>query len=81
MKLKAYYIAFFILAGFAAGARTLKTGKNQPYPTIQQAIQASANGDTVWIESGVYKEKNIIVDKSITLLGYQYPVLDGEHQF
>jgi nitrous oxidase accessory protein len=62
-------------------ARTIKVGKQQPYHSIHEAIAAAADGDTVWVESGVYKEKNILLNKSITLFGNNYPVLDGEHKY
>lgn len=38
------------------------------YTTIQDAIAASENGDTVWVCNGLYEE-NVVVDKSITLTG------------
>ena len=38
----------------------------------------SKNGDTILVDAGVYFEKNIIVNKSIVLLGINHPVLDGE---
>lgn len=38
------------------------------YSTIQSAINAASNGDTIFVYSGTYAE-NIIIDKSITLLG------------
>ena len=59
----------------------LKAGKQQQYHSIHEAIAAATDGDTVWIERGVYKEKNILINKSITFLGNNYPVLDGEHQY
>lgn len=38
------------------------------YSTIQSAISASSNGDTIFVYSGTYPE-NIVIDKSITLFG------------
>jgi nitrous oxidase accessory protein len=62
-------------------AHTFLVGRNQAYSSIQQAIYASQDGDTVLVDPGIYKEKNIIVSKSIVLLGLRYPVLDGEHKY
>lgn len=39
------------------------------YPTIQQAVNAAANGDTILVRSGVYIENIIISGKSISLIG------------
>ena len=38
------------------------------YPTIQEAIQASSEGDTISVSSGTYNE-NIVIDKQISLVG------------
>lgn len=35
-------------------------------------------GDTVLVKKGIYKEVNIIIDKSIVLLGENLPTIDGE---
>src|SRR5580765_71917 len=74
-------LLFFLTAAMHTEARLLKVGKGQPFSSIQAAILASANGDTVLVESGLYKEKNITVNKTITLIGIQFPVLDGEHKY
>lgn len=65
----------------ASFARLIKTGKDQPYKNIQQAINAARAGDTVWVEQGHYREKTIVVNKSIVLTGDHYPVLDGEYKY
>ena len=64
-----------------ASAHILKAGKHQPYSSIQLALDASVNGDTIWVEAGLYREKNIVIQKSITLTGNNFPVLDGMHQY
>lgn len=43
--------------------------KNNPYPTIQDGINAADNGiKNVYVKSGTYNE-NVIVNKSISLIG------------
>lgn len=81
MKKKGYILCGLLLTFFSCAARMVKAGKHQQYPSIQQAINAANNGDTVWVESGLYHEKNIIIDKPLKLVGNNYPVLDGEHQY
>ncbi|HRE50236.1 MAG TPA: nitrous oxide reductase family maturation protein NosD [Flavitalea sp.] len=70
---------FFSLPGFAQG-KTIPVGKSKPLQSIQQAIDLAANGDTVLVDPGLYKEENILVRKSIVLKGVDYPVLDGQHK-
>ncbi|MBS1598869.1 MAG: nitrous oxide reductase family maturation protein NosD [Bacteroidetes bacterium] len=81
MRKKIFISACFFFACIAVSARVIKAGKHQAYPSIQQAIDASVPGDTVWVEAGVYREKNIVIKKSIFLSGDHYPVLDGEHHY
>ncbi|MEO5593577.1 MAG: nitrous oxide reductase family maturation protein NosD [Chitinophagaceae bacterium] len=75
-------IIFFLLCtGFTCSARIIKAGKHQPFAVIQQAINSAVAGDTVWVQAGLYHEKNITVNKSIVLIGNNYPVLDGEYKY
>jgi parallel beta-helix repeat protein len=49
----------------------------QDYPTIQAAVNASAEGDTVLVAPGVYSE-NVVISKSrLRLVGDDNVVLDG----
>jgi len=46
--------------------------------TIKQAIDLSSDGDVILVKSGVYKEHDIIINKSIHIKGIDRPVIDGE---
>lgn len=52
----------------AAGANTLHVGKHQTYTSIQAAINAASDGDTIEVEAGRYNER-ITINKAITLNG------------
>ena len=43
---------------------------------IQEAINKAKEGDTIIVYSGVYHE-NVVVDKSVTLKGIGYPIVDA----
>ncbi len=49
--------------------------------TIQQALRIAANGDTVLVDAGDYHEKNILINKTIFLIGINHPVLDGDNKY
>lgn len=59
-------------------AKDIKVGKNEQYKTIKEAIAAAESGDRIFVEKGVYKEGTIEIRKSISLIGVDRPVLDGE---
>jgi hypothetical protein len=39
------------------------------YPTISQAIGNATNGDTIHVKAGTYCEQQILINKTITLIG------------
>lgn len=59
-------------------AKEIWVGIGEPITSIRLGIQLAKHGDTIWVKAGHYQEGNLIVDKSITLLGIGLPVLDGE---
>jgi len=48
------------------------------HTTINAALQSAQDGDTVLVSKGHYHEGNIVIDKSISFIGVDTPVLDGE---
>ena len=75
------YIATLLTINFTALAKTIRVGKQQAIHSIQQALQLAVNGDTVLVDAGTYREKNIIINKQISFIGIDHPVLDGEHLY
>jgi nitrous oxidase accessory protein len=49
--------------------------------TIKEGIRLAKPGDVLLIKSGIYREGNIILNKSISIVGENFPVLDGENKF
>jgi len=74
-------ILFLLFSQNTLWAKVYKVQKNSAISSVQQAINLAQNGDTVLVEPGIYREKNIVVNKSIVLIGNHYPVLDGEHTY
>ena len=70
-----------LLSGSAGRAGNIKVGNDKGAPTIKEALRMAADGDTILVSAGTYREKNIVINKSIVLLGKDYPVLDGEHAY
>jgi parallel beta-helix repeat protein len=51
-------------------------GGSGNYTTIQSAIAAAQPGDTIFVLSGTYNE-NVYIDKSLNIIGYSKPVING----
>lgn len=49
--------------------------------TIQALVNSASPGDTIQIMPGHYRQGNIIMRKAVTLIGVDFPVLDGENKF
>ncbi|MEJ7779613.1 MAG: nitrous oxide reductase family maturation protein NosD [Daejeonella sp.] len=75
---------FLILSLFSihnSYSKTLLVGKTRVFKTISTAVSKAVAGDTILVDAGHYKEKNLIIRKDIVLSGINYPVLDGEHKY
>lgn len=72
-------LIFFIYCNLSA--RIIIVDKKNYVLTIQQAVAAAKNLDTIIVKHGNYFEENIIVDKSLTLIGENFPVIDGRNTY
>jgi len=74
------YLTFsLLLLANQIHAAQLQVGASQPYSTIRAALEKAQAGDTIFVHEGTYAEGNLAVEKSLTLIGLNYPVLDGQH--
>jgi len=73
-----FALALALLAPGTARARTLEVCGACGYPSVRAALEAAEAGDTVLVKAGAYREGPLVIDKSITLEGEGWPVLDGE---
>lgn len=74
------FILFLFLSSFVF-ANTIVVGKDQLVTSLKKGIELAKEGDTILLNKGVYKEGNIIIDKSIRLIGVNEPILDGENKY
>lgn len=81
MRILLYIVILTACIAGAANAKVIRVGKTRAITSIQKAVDFSQSGDTILVDPGMYKEKNIIIQKSIILKGINYPVLDGENKY
>ena len=74
------YILIIIIAllSYSSAAQTIEVCNNCAISTLNEAISSAKNFDTIIVKKGTYKEHNIIVDKPLTIIGENYPIIDGE---
>lgn len=78
---KIFSFCSFLLLPQLINANTLRVAKGSRFNTIQKAINNAIASDTIVVSSGIYFEKNIIINKPITLIGENLPTLDGEGKY
>lgn len=66
------------LPGFAL---TIPVGAREKVTSIGEAIRMAKAGDTILVRAGTYREGNIVIEKSLTLIGENFPLLDGENKY
>ncbi|NEM99119.1 nitrous oxide reductase family maturation protein NosD [Pontibacter burrus] len=69
-----------LLIADKAFASTLKVCSTCNYTSVKEAVKAAKSGETVLIENGVYQEYGIEIDKPLTILGRNRPVIDGNYK-
>ena len=79
MRSLLFIMLVFLYVG--TSAKTIHVGANRTYKNIRAAVDAALTGDTVLVDAGIYKEKNLLIKKSIVLKGINHPVLDGEKKY
>jgi nitrous oxidase accessory protein len=73
-------ILFLLVANLSFG-RTIVVGKDQVISSLRTAVSLAVDKDTIILRQGIYKEGNIIITKSICVIGVDQPVLDGENRY
>lgn len=79
--MRCFLFIFFILLYCNASAANIYVGAKRSHKTISSALNAAQSRDTIFVDFGHYKEKNLIINKSIVLKGIGSPILDGERKY
>ena len=69
-----------ILMTSSVYALQIEVCKTCPVSTLKDAIAQAKDFDTIIVSKGTYKEYDIVVNKPLTIIGKDYPVIDGERK-
>jgi len=80
-EMRLILIILIAIVATPALPNSIRVGKKESFQSIAQAIAAAKRGDTIWIEKGIYYEKNLVINKPIVLKGIGQPILEGEKKY
>lgn len=76
--LRKIFFWLFLFVATGLWSKTVNVCGECEVKSIKEGVALSADFDTLLIKKGTYKEFNILIDKPLTLLGENYPIIDGE---
>lgn len=74
-----FFLLLILLTASATVGRSITVGPSGDYTSISEALKSALPNDKISIEKGHYKERNLIINKPLTLTGKEYPIVDGEN--
>src|SRR5215212_594969 len=79
--MKVVSFILFLFVSVTASSKTIVAGKGHAITTLKQAIAIAKDGDSIFLQPGIYKEGNIIITKSVFLSADGSVILDGESKY
>jgi nitrous oxidase accessory protein len=77
-KISTFLTVLLCLSAINLYAETIDVCKTCNIFSIKEAIVVAKDYDTIRIQKGTYNEYDIIIDKPLTIIGEDYPIIDGE---
>lgn len=77
-QIKNLILCFFLLLSPMLNGQTIDVCQDCKVTSLKGAIEIAKSGDTILVKKGTYREFNISVDKPLTIIGENYPIIDGE---
>lgn len=71
---------FFILSlsSLIMHSQIIDVCKSCEFSTLKAAIAIAKDFDTIVVKKATYKEHDVLIDKPLTIIGENYPIIDGE---
>jgi len=75
-----YFLIFFLFSTINLQANTIEVCGTCEVQSIKKAVFLAKDGDTILIKKGVYKETKININKSLHIIGENYPIIDASNK-
>ena len=73
-------IFVLLMSCLASQAATFTVDVKKGSPSLKETIKHANANDTVFVSPGIYQEHTIIIEKPLTLIGIDFPVLDADNE-
>ncbi|HLF62806.1 MAG TPA: nitrous oxide reductase family maturation protein NosD [Saprospiraceae bacterium] len=73
------WIGFLLFLHTHGHTHEIRVCPTCPVPSLTIALEQAVDGDHILVQAGVYTEKTIEVNKSVTIEGTDYPIIDGSN--
>ncbi|MFT5847191.1 MAG: nitrous oxidase accessory protein [Psychroserpens sp.] len=80
MKKTIFIFLSIILMASSSYALQIEVCNSCTISTLKEAINEAKDFDTILVRKGTYKEYDIVVNKPLTIIGKNYPIIDGERK-
>src|SRR5438270_9776549 len=70
-------MCLLFLLPLTVSARTVVVSPNTTIFSLKQAVDLAQNGDTIIVKKGTYTSLNTLINKELTILGQNWPVLNA----
>ncbi len=74
-------LVVFVCCAYEGSAFSLEVGASRHLKNVTAALAVAKEYDTIYVDAGIYHEHNLVINKSVTLIGRGMPTLDGEHKY
>jgi nitrous oxidase accessory protein len=76
--MKARISCFLLLVVGLSFGQTIEICNDCEISSLKKAISYAKDFDTIVVKKGIYKEYDIVINKPLTIVGENYPIIDGE---
>lgn len=76
-----FCVGICLMAAGTVYAATIHVNREGGVTSINKALELAADGDTILVNGGVYREGNLAIRKRVAIIGINNPVVDGQKQY